>query len=277
MSAASGSNSGRKTEPGAPPAFARLRAFLAGALDFLLPRQCPLCGEGLGLGSPRSVCPPCLDALDRLQPPWCPCCGKPFPSEVTLAYSPHHLCAPCRESPPAFDLARAVGPMEGQLRELVHLFKFRGQTSAARELGPLLGELARQELGELLSGEGVAVTHIPIAPARWRERGYDQSELLARHTAETLGLPLETTLRRRRDTSPQTGLPARQRRRNLKGVFGVPDGTNVAKKRYLLVDDVLTTGSTASAGAHALKAAGAEAVWVVTVCTVAPGRWKSDI
>ena len=249
---------------------------LSGALDFVLPRACPLCGVSLGLGSPRVVCPPCLDGLERLQPPWCPCCGKPFASEAALAHSPDHLCAACRESPPAFDLARAVGPMEGQLRELVHHFKFHGRAAAARELGPLLGRLAEEEMGGLLAGDDLRVTHVPISLARWRERGFDQSELLARRTAEWLGLPFETILERRKETSPQTGLPGRQRRRNLRGAFGLRRGTEAAGKRFLLVDDVLTTGSTASACAHALKAAKAEAVWVVTVATVAPGRWIPD-
>lgn len=273
---ASASSSARRPSPAASTSLVRLRALLSGALDFLLPRGCPLCGAALGLGSPRAVCPPCLEGLERLRPPWCPCCGKPFASELALAHSPGHLCAACRESPPAFDLARAVGPMEGQLRELIHHYKFQGRAAVARELGPLLGQLAEEELGGRLAGEEPRVTHVPISPARWRERGFDQSELLARRAAEWLGLPFETTLERRKETSPQTGLPGRQRRRNLRGAFGLRKGAEAAGKRFLLVDDVLTTGSTASACAHALKAAGAEAVWVVTVATVSLGQWVAD-
>lgn len=273
MSPASASSFGKKPSS---TSLARLRALLSGALDFLLPRACPLCGGSLSLGSPRAVCQPCLDSLDRVHPPWCPRCGKPFASDLTLAYSPDHLCAACREEPPAFDFARAIGPMEGQLRELVHLYKFQGRAAVARELGPLLGQLAREELDGQLAGGGVRVTHVPIAPARWQERGYDQSELLARRTAEWLGLPFEPTLKRQKDTPPQTGLPARQRRRNLRGVFGTLDGIDIADTSYLLIDDVLTTGSTASACAHALKRAGAGAVWVVTVCTVSAGRRIAD-
>ena len=266
---ASAYSSERKPSLTSSASLVRFRTLLSGALDFLLPRACPLCGVSLGLGSPRVVCPPCLDSLERLQPPWCPCCGKPFASEVALVHSPEHRCAPCRENPPAFDLARAVGPMEGQLRELVHHYKFHGRTAVARELGPLLGRLAQEEMGEHLTGDDMRVTHVPISPVRWRERGFDQSEILARRAAEWLGLPFETALERQKDTSPQTGLPGRQRRRNLRGVFGLRKGAGASGKRFLLVDDVLTTGSTASACAHALKAAGAEAVWVVTVATVA--------
>ncbi|MBI3128240.1 MAG: ComF family protein [Candidatus Tectomicrobia bacterium] len=251
---------------------ARLRTLLSGALDFLLPRECPLCGDRLRLGSPRAVCQPCLDALERLEPPWCPCCGKPFESEIALRDSPGHLCAACREAPPAFDLARAAGPMEGQLRELIHLYKFGGRAGIASELGQLLGRLAEEEMGGWLE-EGARVTHVPISPARWRERGFDQSELLARKTAGRLGLPFEPLLERRRDASPQTGLRGRERRRNLRGVFGLRSEKRLDGARVLLVDDVLTTGSTASACAHALKGAGAEAVAVLTVCTVSAGKW----
>jgi ComF family protein len=161
--------------------------------------------------------------------------------------------------------------MEGQLRELVHLYKFRGRAGIAWELGPLLGRLAEEELSGPLK-EAACVTHVPIAPARWRERGFDQSELLARRTAEWLGLPFESLLERCKETSPQTGLPGHQRRRNLQGVFGLRSGREgIEGARVLLVDDVLTTGSTASACARALRKAGAEAVCVVSVCTVLPG------
>jgi len=166
--------------------------------------------------------------------------------------------------------------MEGQLRELIHHYKFQGRAALARELGPLLGRLAQAELAEHLAGDGLRVTHVPISPARWRERGFDQSELLARRAAGWLGLPFEPLLERRKEASPQTGLPGRQRRRNLQGAFGPRKGAEAAGKRLLLVDDVLTTGSTASACAHALKAAGAEAVWVVTVATVSLEQWIAD-
>jgi len=246
-----------------------LRKLLSGLADFLLPRMCPLCGARMPLGGGRVVCSPCLEGLERLRPPWCPKCGKPFVSEMTLAHSPDHLCAECRERPPAFDRARALGPLEGQLRELVHLLKYEGYTSIASELGPELGRLAREEFPDTTGSEGTLVTFVPIDPARWRERGFDQAGILARHAAEWMELPWASTLERKKAVSPQTGLPAARRRRNLQGVFSPREAEPVLGRRVLLVDDVLTTGSTASACARTLKGAGAEAVEVVTVCNVA--------
>ncbi len=242
--------------------------FLAGILDFLIPSSCPLCEDALPSFGGRTVCAPCMEKLERTSPPWCPRCGKPFLSQMTLAYSPDHLCADCREHPPAYDRARALGPMEGGLRDLIHLFKFEGKSGLADALAPALGGLARAEFPETAGDGSALVTYVPIHLARWRERGFDQAQILARRTAAWLDLPFEKTLERKRETPPQTGLPAARRRSNLRGAFGVIAAGRIAGKRTLLRDDVLTTGSTASACARALKGAGALSVEVLTVCHV---------
>ncbi len=117
--------------------------------------------------------------------------------------------------------------------------------------------------------ENVVVTHVPIDPARWKTRGFDQSLLLALRTAKLLGAPHAHCLERVRSTRSQTGLSARERRRNLRGVFRVRSGRTrqqIESATCLLIDDVVTTGSTASACARELKKAGADAVCLLTVC-----------
>ena len=78
-----------------------LLKFLSGVPDFFLPRSCLLCGDSLPFGDGRAACEPCMDSIERTHPPWCPTCGKPFRSGAALTHSPDHLCAECREWPPA--------------------------------------------------------------------------------------------------------------------------------------------------------------------------------
>ncbi|MFP6868766.1 MAG: double zinc ribbon domain-containing protein [Nitrospinota bacterium] len=141
----------------------RFLNLLSGLSDIILPRSCPTCGGALPFGGGRAICETCLEALERTLPPWCPVCGKPFRSEFTLSYSPDHLCAECREWPPDFDGARALGPYDGALRNLVHLIKYHGYTSLAAELGVELSQRARQEFpGAADAGDGL-ITFVPIA------------------------------------------------------------------------------------------------------------------
>ena len=246
-----------------------LRRLLGAATDFLIPPKCLLCSAPMKIGDPHRICTPCTDAFERFEPPWCPRCGDPFRSQTTLAHSPAHLCAACLQNDHHYDKARAIGAYEGSLRESVHLFKFQGFTKLAREFAPHLAELATDEFGVDENARNVLLTHVPIDPARWRTRGFDQSMLLALRTAEHLGLPHADCLERAKSTRSQTGLSARERRRNMRGVFRIrPKGVRqqLEAATCILVDDVLTTGSTASACARELKKAGADAVHLLTIC-----------
>ena len=246
-----------------------VRRLIGAATDFLIPPKCLLCSASMKIGDPHTICVPCTEAFERFEPPWCPRCGNPFHSLTVLAHSPAHVCADCLESGHHYDMARAIGAYEGSLRESVHLFKFQGYTKLAREFAPLLAELATEELGMDEDTGNVLVTHVPIDPARWRMRGFDQAMLLAIRTGEHLGLPHADLLERAKATRSQTGLSARERRRNMRGVFRVrPRGARqkLEAATCILIDDVVTTGSTASACARELKKAGAEAVHLLTIC-----------
>lgn len=245
-----------------------LRALAAAATDFLIPPKCLLCASTLEIGGARTICAPCDEALERFEPPWCPRCGAPFPSHAALSHSPAHHCAECAENVFHFDGARAVGAFKDSLRELVHLFKYGGVTKLAREFAPRLAALAADELGVGRDDPDVIVTHVPIASARWRERGFDQARLLALRTAKSLGAPHADCLERAKETRPQTGLSASERRRNVRGAFRArPKAARMLEgKTCILLDDVITTGFTASACARELKRAGAAAVHALTIC-----------
>lgn len=188
-------------------------------------------------------------------------CGFPLPARIPGP------CGRCRRGLAPFARGASLGPYQGTLRLLVHELKFRGRRRVAQRVAEEL--LASEEVRATLAGVHVLVP-VPLHPRRRRERGFNQSGLLARALARPLGLRVaEDALARREDTPPQTGLTAAQRRANVARAFVVRRRPAVAGRIVVLVDDVLTTGATARACARALTAAGAIEVRLVTAARVA--------
>jgi ComF family protein len=172
----------------------------------------------------------------------------------------------CRSGLRGFDAAYCYGAYEGTLRGLIHVYKYGRVQTLARPLGDLLwAALARDESWDMIAA----------VPLHWRrrwERGFNQSELLARELAGRSGVPLVSLLKRVRPTSSQAGLSNHKRRGNVASAFAcrrlVSHGDRLLGKRVLLIDDVLTTGSTAAACALALKKGGARRVGILTLARV---------
>jgi predicted amidophosphoribosyltransferase len=191
-------------------------------------------------------------------------------------------CARCRRVAGPLTI-RAVGPYEGRLRDVLHVFKYDGR----RSLGPALAALIRSQASDLLASAD-AVVPVPLHGARRRRRGFNQ----ARDLAAGLGPPVLDALRRTRATPAQAALTAGARRRNVRGAFALAPasrwsragwrasrGTRVARmadalygRAVVLVDDVVTTGATLEACAGVLRAAGAAEVRAVTVARAVIGR-----
>jgi ComF family protein len=170
---------------------------------------------------------------------------------------------------PPFERAVAYGGYEGGLRDLIHLLKYRQVRPAAAVLGRMLAEVI-SGLETTLPGGVVAVVPVPLHSRKQAQRGFNQSELIAREALKQLARPerfqISTgALVRKRETGSQIGLTRHQRRENLRGAFAVVEPEQAAKCNILLVDDVLTTGTTASECARVLRRAGASRVWVATV------------
>jgi len=226
--------------------------------SLILPDDCRVCGSPLRNASRIPVCPPCLAAPEPLAAEYmCTACRAPFASPWPL--DENGLCGLCRRGTQGFDAAYSYGFYEGTLRELIHLLKYSRIQTLAAPLGRLMGAaLPRDQRFDAI---------VPV-PMHWRRRwarGFNQSMLLARTLAKRTGLPVWNAARRSRSTPPQAGLTSARRRENMTRAFEVRKPEAVKGRRILLVDDVLTTGATASACARALKVAGAAHVAVLTV------------
>jgi ComF family protein len=181
-------------------------------------------------------------------------------------------CTMCRLAPPEFSRAVAYAAYEDELREMLHLLKYERVLSLADgQLGQWLAETILMLAGD--AGPELTVVAVPLFPARQRQRGFNQSVLLADAAMARLKKLRPTwklsarhaALSRARDTEAQFGLDPRGRRRNLRGAFRVVDADAIRGREVLLVDDIMTTGATARECARVLMRAGAAKVWVATL------------
>jgi len=219
------------------------------ALDFIYPPQCIVCSAGEHAPHTPHLCQLCLGAFfdEPLLPPF----------DLAAQLSDKGV-------KPFFDESHAAWPFSEMVQKLVHAMKYDAKPSMARLLAK--GMCERIELNNFISLSDVIVAPVPMHPRRRRERGYNQSELLAEEMARTSGLPLNSrALHRARDTVQQALLSAEERHSNVKGAFVISPPDFFKNKNVLLIDDVLTTGSTVNACAEALKAAGAARVLVLAV------------
>lgn len=217
-----------------------------------LPDACALCTAPAPRG--RHLCPACERALPRLAA-GCPVCAAP--ADPALAGAPLP-CGRCQRRPPPYRAVRAPFRYASPVDRLVQGGKYSGRLDWLA----LLAQHLVRHLGD--AGACVdLVVPVPLHRTRLRSRGYNQSLELARPVARALGLPLRHALGRVRATRPQAGLPAAERRANLRRAFA--PRAPVANARIALVDDVMTSGATVAAAAASLRAAGAASVevWVV--------------
>lgn len=228
---------------------------LTALLELLFPPVCAACGEVLHGGGP--FCASCEVSVEPVRAPLCPTCGEPFGGE-----GPSHPCAFCLRSPPPFEAARAPFLYGGAIRTAIHRYKYGGAWELSRPLSALIAG----PVAEFEPRDCDLVVPVPLHRRRLAERGFDQTVPLARAVARAHRLPLRLrALVRSRHTEPQARLQGEARRRNVAGAFAVPRRADVAGRRVLLVDDVLTTGATVRACTLALRGAGAAAVRVLTL------------
>ncbi len=207
-----------------------------------------------------SLCGDCLEAAPRVGQPRCDTCSQPFDGEIEGG---RLVCPNCGVRQFAFRYAVAVFRRRGWVARLIAEFKYRGQSHRLLPLGVLLREAMEDD--RLRSWDFDAITPVPLHRRRRRERGFNQAAELAGVLASRCGRPVVHLLERTRATETQTHFDRRQRMENLRNAFRPRKNAVMQDLRILLVDDVLTTGSTLDECARVLRGAGAAEVRAVVV------------
>jgi ComF family protein len=213
-------------------------------------QDCTLCGGPADARSERLLCMACDVSLPAHPADACPQCGIASPGAL--------VCGDCLSDPPAFDAALTVFTYRFPLDQLIQSFKYASNLA--------LADFFAQKLASCVRDHPLphALVAMPLARRRLTERGFNQALLIADNAAQRLSLPIErTALVRVRETLPQSGLPWKERRTNVKGAFAC--ATDLKGRHIALVDDVMTTGATLNEAAKVLKMQGAARVtaWVI--------------
>lgn len=230
-----------------------LAAYLA---NLLYPMRCLVCETSMEARSTEPLCDRCRDQIRPNPKPWCIRCGR---SVETAG----ERCSDCRTIRRDFTRAYSAHLYEGVIKECVHLIKYRGKEGLSRVLSRFMIDFvnANPETVDAVD----AIVPVPLSATKLRERGYNQSELLAQGLSRAFNLPLIPALVKTRSAKAQSGLKKDERMRNVRGAFGVRHGAPVRGKKILIVDDVFTTGSTLNECASALLGAGARDICALTL------------
>ena len=246
-------------------AFNSLSGFLNQFFALFYPEICQVCRTEKAAAAASYICEHCRSGIRHIEAPFCDCCGLPFQGEITVSFE----CANCRDQKLYFRAARAAVELSGPLQDVVHRYKYNHATWFEPFLAALLISRAAPVLAQ---SQWDCIVPIPLHWLKLRERSFNQSLRLARQLGKATGIPVHNRLlKRTQPTSTQTRLSRAERTENVKRAFAYRGRAKLTGKRIILVDDVLTTGATASACAKLLMQNGAS---VVDVWTVARGILK---
>ena len=223
------------------------------------PRECVHCGILLDYRNQNYLCSRCRELIEMVEDPICECCGRSLPASASSGIT----CPDCRENPPDFRSVRSSLFFTEAGQSLIRTYKYSANPYLCEAvLRPLLAGKERW-YGER---EYDRVLPVPLHPRKARERGFDQSALLAAGLSRATGIPLgRRTLSRFRYTASQTRLNRKERGENMEGAFAFTGDEGVEEKSLLLVDDVYTSGATVKECAKVLMKAGAKSVDVLTL------------
>lgn len=230
-----------------------------GLLHILLPRTCYNCKRDLPWRSHEPLCMECFAQIKPIGPFYCIRCGKPLPDGGAHCYQ----CRGTKASQFKCKIIRSAVVFGPQVRSVVHAFKYADQPYLAHYLAACMYQYWN-EYPDLAAAS--VLMPVPLHRKKYKQRGYNQSELLATGLAALLGLPCDTTsLVRQRNTPSQTKFGREGRLQNMSGAFACIKPEDVRGKVVLLIDDVATTGATLEGCAQALKEAGAKKVMAYTL------------
>ena len=237
-----------------------IKNFFKGIRDLIYPDNCIICKRYLSAGSEEgNLCLYCRQTIEFNRPPFCHHCSRHL-----VETNEQNLCPECLLHHHHFDRAWAAAIYNNTLKELIHLFKYKNKTLLRRDFAGILSAFIHDYNVDI--GQFDIVVPIPLHTARLRERGYNQSELLAESLLKEFKIkPSFKNLVRKRHTKNQALLKKKDRWTNIQGAFKIKRPEEFSRKSVLIVDDLLTTGTTLSEAALILKEAGAHKVCALTL------------
>ena len=220
------------------------------------PPNCGACGAAIS--NSEHLCSSCHDKAQRILPPFCAKCSEPFAGAIESEFT----CANCAHRKLEFDAAISAYRSRSVVRFVILRFKYGRQLYLRH---PIAGWMAEAMVDARLRNRAFdLIVPVPLHPARLRERGFNQAHVLATMLAQKIGVPVCRVLERIRYTTTQTAFDRSDRVENLRNAFRLRKKMAVRELRVLLVDDILTTGSTLSECARVLREAGARSVYAIT-------------
>lgn len=237
-----------------------LQSLLRGLKDIIYPKTCLACKDKLKEADEELICKRCCSQIKVNLPPFCVICGRHLEKENFNK----NICPGCIRRKLHFDRAFSPCIYEGVAKKLIHEFKYEGKSNLARPLSRIMINFIKEYNIPLDYLD--LIIPIPLHNARLREREFNQSEELGKYIAQEFNKKIDSKiLLRHRRTKAQVELKDNQRALNVAGSFSVGKNIILDKRNLLLIDDVLTTGATSSEAALALKNAGAQTVFVLTL------------
>jgi ComF family protein len=240
-----------------------LQNFVKSFVDLVYPPSCAACNKPLPrIAMDSSVCLSCWSQIKMNRPPFCHACGR----QMSRKDFSKNMCGRCARTPMAFDRAYSVCVYDGPIKTLIQAFKYKDK----QHLGKVLSKLPIDFIKEY----AIPIQYmdylvpIPLHSVKLREREFNQADILCREIGAAFGKTvLYNNLFRYRATNAQATLEPHQRFLNVRGSFAVTEKESLRGKNIMLIDDVLTTGATASDAARSLKDAGANIVFVLTLAS----------
>lgn len=233
-----------------------LRHSFRGLVSLFYPASCAICLEPIALA--ENLCASCTAKAARISPPFCARCSEPFCGEIDGAFE----CANCKDRALYFEAAVSAYRSRNVVRKVIHDLKYGRQVHLRHLVGRWLLQAFHDQ--RLAGQKFDLIVPVPLHPARKRERGFNQADLISLELQSATGIRCRSVLQRVRYTTTQTQFDRSERMENLRGAFRLRPRSDVQGLRMLLVDDVLTTGSTLSECASVLKQAGAASVYAAT-------------
>jgi len=245
-----------------------MKTFFEAVLDLIYPPKCIACKVILPLNElPRFICDRCAALFEPITTPICKKCGIPVETEV-------EKCASCFGKTLFFDSNRAAFIYDELIRDLMHEIKFRERKRYAVGIAKLWAR-TYTKTNFPFEKENAVLVPLPMHPDKQKERGFNQSDILASELSIALNIPKENALVRILDTPPQSGLHPKLRAENVSGVFEVCNNFKLGGKTFILIDDIYTTGASLNECAKTLKNAGANNVFSLTFAITEKNRDKT--